>query len=147
MGTYLLQSEKNRIKKEIKEAFDTIVKGCESLDMDLAFKVFLNSPDFYMIGTDCSICDYQTYIDSNINYLKECSNFKLTTFSEEIKYLGRDMVIFSWIYKAEATLKTGDRDIIEKAGATFLFKKINGEWKVIYYHEASLPHIKIPKSL
>src|SRR3989304_4008939 len=99
METNLSQSEKNRIKKEVKEAFDTIIKGCESLDMDMAFKVFHNSPDFYMIGTDCSICDYQTYIDSNINYLKECSNFKLTTFNEEIKYLGRDMVIFSWIYK------------------------------------------------
>src|SRR3972149_3797478 len=33
METNLSQSEKNRIKKEVKEAFDTIIKGCESLDM------------------------------------------------------------------------------------------------------------------
>jgi hypothetical protein len=32
-------------------------------------------------------------------------------------------VIVSWIYKIIATLRTGDQDIWEKAGATFLFKK------------------------
>lgn len=99
-----------------------------------------------MIGIDCSICDYQSYINNNINYFKECSDFKLTTFNEEIKYHCRDMVIFSWIYKAEATLKTVDKGIYEKAGATFLFKKINYEWKVIYYRVAALPPKKISKS-
>ena len=138
MGIKLSGSEKNKIQKEVKKAFNTIIEGWESLDMDLAFKAFHNSPDFYMIGIDCSICDYQTYINNNINYFKECSSFKLTTFEEKIKFLDKDMAIYSWIYKAEATLKTGDRDIIEKACATLLFKKINKEWKVIYYHEAAL---------
>lgn len=145
MKTNLSESEKNRIKKEIEEAFNTIIIGCESFDMELAFKVFNNSPDFYMVGPDCSICDYQTYIENNKNYFKECSDFKLTTLNKKIKYLGSDMVFFTWVYKAEATLKTGGKDIFEKAAASFLFKKINDEWKVIYYHEAALPPKKIPE--
>ena len=147
MKTNLSQLEKDRIKKEIKEAFNNVVDECESLDMELAFRVFHNSPDFYMIAPDCSICDYRTYIDNNINYLRECSDFKLTTFDEKIKLLNSDMAVYSWIYKAEATLKTGDRDIVEKAAATFLFEKIDNEWKVTYYHEVSLPPIKVSKNI
>ncbi len=134
MGVNLLESEKSRIEKEIREAFNTVIEGCESLDMDLAFRVFHNSPDFYMIGPDCSFSDYSTYVNNNINYLEECSDFKLDTFDTKIKFLDSDMVILSWIYKAEATLKTGEKDVFEKAAATFLFKKIGNEWKVIYYH-------------
>lgn len=143
----LPNSEKDKIVKEVKEAFNTVVDGCESLDMELAFKVFYNSPDFYMIAPDCSICDYRTYVDNNIRYLKECSDFKLTTFNEKIKFLSSDRIVYTWIYKAEATLKTGDRDIVEKAAATFLFEKIDNEWKVIYYHEASLPPVRISVDL
>ena len=146
MAINLSKSEKDKIKKEVKGAFNTIIEGCETLDMDLAFKVFHNSPDFYMIGIDCSICDYQTYINNNINYLKECSSFKLTTFDEKMKLLNEDMVVYSWIYKAEAAFKNGNKDIIEKACATLLFKKINNEWKIIYYHEAALPPISISKN-
>ena len=146
MKLNLSEQKINKIQKEVKEAFNTITEGCESLDMDLAFKVFYNSPDFYMISIDCSICDYQTYINNNINYLKECSNFKLTTFNEKMKLLSEEMVVYSWLYKAEATLKNGDKDIIENAGATLLFKKIDNEWKVIYYHEAALPPISISKN-
>ena len=68
-----------------------------------------------------------------------CSNFKLTTFKEEIRVLNRDMAIFALAYGAEATLKTGERDIVENAGATFVFNKVNDEWKVVHYHESSLP--------
>jgi len=44
--------EKAQIHKEIKEAVNTLINGCENLDMDFAFDVFYNSPDFLMMGID-----------------------------------------------------------------------------------------------
>lgn len=131
------------IKQELKAAVDTLIRGCETLDMDLAFRVFLDAPDFRMIGMDGTLCDYRTYVDNNINYLSACSGFKLTTLNEEIKILDSDTAVFAWEYQAEAVLKTGDRDLIEKAGATFVFSKIGGEWKVVHYHESTLPPVRI----
>ena len=32
-----------------------------------------------------------------------------------------------------------EKNIWNKAGASFLFKKISDEWKIIYYHESALP--------
>jgi hypothetical protein len=135
--------EKEKIEGETRAAIETLITGCETLDMDLAFRAFSDSPDFLMMATDGSLCDYQTYVDSNVDYLETCSRFKLTTFKDEIRILRPDMAIFSWAYGAEATLKSGEKDIVEKAGASFVFRKVDEDWKVVYYHESSLPAIQV----
>ena len=78
-----------------------------------------------MIASDGYFYNYKTFLNNNKNYFEICSNFKLTTVKQEIKVLSDDSALVSWIYKVIATLKTGEQDIWEKAGATFLFKKIN----------------------
>ena len=141
----LSSAEQERIKEELRRAINTLIRGCETLDMEMAFGMFSNSPDFLMMGTDGSLCDYETYVKNNVDYLKTCSSFELTTFGQEIKILDRDTAIFSWAYGAKATLKTGEQDVVEKAGATFVFGKVENEWKVVYYHESSLPASRLPK--
>ena len=142
---HLSGSEKEKIRKELQEAISTLIAGCEALDMESAFGVFSSSPDFLMMGTDGSLCDYQTYLNNNIHYLVTCSNFELTTLNEEVRILDRDTAIFSWAYRAKATLKTGEQDIVENAGATFVFSRVNSEWKVVYYHESSVPPTRVSK--
>jgi len=95
-----------------------------------------------MIGTDGTCCDYETYLKNNLEYLKTCVSFELTTLGEKIKILNNVTTIYSWAYRAEATLMTGGKDIVDKAGATFVFQKINDLWKVVYYHESSVPPIR-----
>jgi hypothetical protein len=139
----LSMAEKEQLKKEINAAIDTLILGCENLDMELAFSMFADSPDFLMMGTDGSLCDYQTYLKNNIDYLMACTSFKLTTYRDEIRIINPGIVIYSWAYGAAATLKTGEQDIVDNAGASFVFKKINGAWKVVYYHESSSPPRRI----
>jgi hypothetical protein len=139
----LSSSETAKIEEEIRYAVQTVIQGCEALDMEKAFHLFLDLPDFLMIASDGSLCDYQTYIENNINYLSTCSSFKLTTIRQEVKVLDRDLALCSWIYKADAALNTGEHDLFEKAGATFVFNRIDGEWKVIHYHESALPPVRL----
>jgi hypothetical protein len=129
----LSNTVKEEIGKELREAIHTLIRGCGTLDMEMAFQIISDSPDFLMMGTDGSLCDYQTYLEDNKNYLMGCSNFKLATFKEEIRILDRELAIFSWAYGAEATLKTGERDLVENAGASFVFNKVDGEWKVVLF--------------
>ena len=142
----LSDAEEKKIEKELKGAISTLIAGCEALDMEAAFGIFSDSPAFRMMGTDGSLCDYRTYVNSNIDYLMACSSFKLTTFREEIRILAHNIAIFSWAYKAEATLKTGDQDVVENAGATFVFNKVDDTWKVAYYHESSVPTKRVTKA-
>ena len=142
-GDALSSAEMEQIEQELRAVINTLITGCEALDMEMAFGMFANAPDFLMMGTDGSLCDYQTYLNNNVDYLMACSAFKLTTFKAEIRPLSRDTAIFAWAYRAEATLKTGEKDIVEHAGASFVFRKVAGEWKVVYYHESSLPPVRM----
>ncbi|MBN2349038.1 MAG: nuclear transport factor 2 family protein [Bacteroidales bacterium] len=132
------ESAVSNIKIEVKKELDLLISGCEALDMELAFKAYSRNPEFFMIAGDGNYYDFQTFFENNKNYLATCSKFELETIKEDIKVLTDSLVIVSWVYKAVATLKTGRQDIWEKAGATFLFEKINGEWKIINYHESHL---------
>jgi hypothetical protein len=145
-GERLSGVEEEKIKAELREVVGILIAGCEALDMEMAFGMFSDSADFLMMGTDGSLCDHQTYVKNNVDYLMTCSRFELTTYREEIRVLSRDVAVFSWAYGARATLKTGEQDIVENAGATFLFGKVDGEWKVVYYHESSVPpkHVVAP---
>ena len=141
----LSSAEKDTITREIKAEISRLITGCEHLDMGMAFDMFLDAPDFLMMGTDGTLCDFNTYLKNNIDYLNTCAGFELTTFKEEIRILGPETAIFSWAYGVEATLKKGKMDIIENAGASFIFRKMDGKWKVVYYHESSVPPKRISR--
>ena len=111
--------------------------------MEVAFGMFADSLDFLMMGTGGALCDYQTYLGDNVNYLATCSAFKLTTLNREIRVLDHTTAIIAWAYQVEATLKTGEKDVIDHAGASFVFRKMGGAWKVVYYHESSVPPKRI----
>lgn len=110
--------------------------------MERAFQVFWNSPDFRMISMDGRLCDYHTYVQNNIDYLLTCATFALTTLQQEITVFTERYAICSWIYSVDATLKTGEHDRIKQAGASFVFHKIDEEWKVVYYQESTLPPMR-----
>ena len=139
MDAGLSNSEKEAITKQLKSAIGRLIRGCQTLDMEMAFDVFLNSPDFLMMGTDGTLFSYDQYLQNNLEYLQACDRFKLTTFKEEIRILDRQTATFAWAYAAEATLKTGEKEVVDNAGATFVFQNRAGAWKVVYYHESSLP--------
>ena len=138
--------EKQQIESGVRAAVDTVIAGCEALDMEMAFASFLDAPEFRMMRADGSLCDYGTYVKENVDYLSICASFDLTTVQTEIKVLAADLAIFSWVYKVVATLMTGEQDVFDNAGASFVFKKLGEEWKVIYYQESTQPPLHIPNS-
>ena len=132
------------IASEILQILGNLVEGCESLDMDLAYGMFSRSPDFLMMNTDGSVCDFGTFYKNDVEYLGACARFSLTTFGTEVRVIDHDTAVLAWSYRAEAVLKTGERDIVDKAGASFLFVRKNGEWKVEYYHQSTTPLRRLP---
>ena len=139
----LSSSEIAGIEKSLKDVVGGLIKGCETLDMELAFDLFWDSHDFRMIAMDGSMCDYQTYLRNNIEYLETCSSFELTTLQAEITVLASDLAVYSWIYQAKATLNSGEQDVVDKAGASFVFKRLGDTWKAIHYHESTLPPTRV----
>ena len=92
----LSAAETAQIQQEINAVMDTLITGCEDLDLDMAFGMFADAPEFLMMGTDGALCDYQTYLKNNVDYLRTCASFKLTTYRAEIRILDRETAIFAW---------------------------------------------------
>ena len=143
MGSRVSESERKTIEAGILALLDRLIAGCESLDMDAAFGPFSRSSEFRMIGADGALCDFATFYRNNVSYLETCSAFSLSTIAADVLVLRLDLAVLSWVYRAEATLAGGERDVIERAGATFVFEKRDGEWKAVRYHESSLQPVRV----
>ena len=137
MPSQLPPEDAERIEAEVLAVLDRLIDGCERLDMDLAFGIFDRSDTFRMVAGDGTVCSFADYYTNNIAYLETCAAFEIETIRTDVLVLRHDLAILTWSYRVEATLTSGARDIIDRAGATFVFELQDGQWKVVRYHESS----------
>jgi hypothetical protein len=60
------------------------------------------------------------------------ASVKWTTVRWECNVLTKDLIISTWVGKMEYMAKSGDKMKIDPLAYTDIFKKIEGQWKVIY---------------
>ncbi len=128
-----------RIERGVRAAVAQVIRGCEGLDLEMAFRPYLKTGTFRMVSRDGVLCDYPRFFRDNEGYLHRCSEFRLETLAEHLGVLGPDSAVFQWIYRAEAVFASGVSEVFDPAAATFVFKEMDGEWKIVYYHESGVP--------
>lgn len=72
-------------------------------------------------------------------YMDMCSTANFKSIKKINKVINRELVLNTLIYTLDAKFKTGDKIHYDQIGATFLFKKTNNKWMVIYFHESGNP--------
>ena len=138
--------EMNKIQNEINSELASLIEGCHELDLEKIFRPFSKDPDFYMIAADGKSYSYQEFYNNNKSYFDNLSAFRITTIKKDITVLSSDYVLVSWIYSVVATGKEGWQDIMDSAGATFLFKKVGSDWKVVKYQESTATPQRVDKT-
>ncbi len=137
MAERVSDADRSRIESEVLGVLDRLVTGCRGLHMDLAFGMFDRSNAFRMVAGDGTVCTFSEYYANNMAYLETCAAFSIETLQADVLAMRPDLAVVTWSYRVEAALKNGAHDIIDRAGATFVFEKQGVEWKVIRYHESS----------
>ncbi len=125
-------------KNEIKGAVNAIIQGLEKLDAEVLFQSYSNSPDFILFTTDGTMADYRVAKNHHVQWFKSLSSLKVTTVADEIRFLSGDVAVCAWHAKFAMTLKTGGEPKGDFA-ITFVFKKIDNHWKVVYQQTSALP--------
>lgn len=133
----LTPQDQNTAKKEISAVVKLINQNLEKMDVEALFQSYSDSSDF--ITTDGSMANLQVFKNHNAAWFNSLAVLKVTTFSENYRFLPGNIVICSWTGKYEMTLKTGEQLKISKFGTTYIFRKIDNKWKVIHQHASSLP--------
>jgi ketosteroid isomerase-like protein len=138
----LTPQEQDAAKKEIREVVNLIVQAANKMDLEALMQPYLNSPDFIVCNTDGSMGDYQGAKNGAAETFKSLAALKYTTVKEEFRFLPNNIVICAWLGTCEMTLKTGEHSKIDTYAVTFVFRKIDNQWKVIYSHESALPPVQ-----
>lgn len=135
----LTDIEKDSIIKEVKKDFYAMVEACNSADIDNALRLYWNATDFLGVASDGSIVDYPQFKKANEEYFGSIVSQKFVTLKENFKFLDDNHILSSWQGTNEAILKSGEKMAFSSFGVTSIFQKIDGSWKIVYFHESGLP--------
>lgn len=128
----LNQKQKDHIKKEITELFDTIMIKFEQMDAEAAMQYY--SPNFVAYGVDGNKYTLQKVKEQYIQLFKSATSYKWTTYSLDFVVITKDIVVITVDGKNETIWKSGSKLIFDPSHYTFAFEIIKDKWKLCYHH-------------
>ena len=131
------EKEKEIARKEISNIAKVIIESAERVDIQAALEPYLNSPEFIVVNPDGSCDNYDNFKIKGIEAFEQFTAYNQTTIKEEYRFLNKDLVLYTWIGKAEIELKTGEKINFESYVGTMLFRKLSNKWKITYAHESA----------
>jgi hypothetical protein len=134
----LTQQQKDQIKSDVKAVLDSILARVDRLDPGWA-DYYVDSPDWGMANADGSRWDYKTFVKNVPEAFKTMTSYKWITTRQDFSFMTKDMVICAWDGKDETIMDTGDKVIYDPHAMTAVFKKIAGQWKIVYSHDSGNP--------
>ncbi|NWF89556.1 MAG: nuclear transport factor 2 family protein [Ignavibacteriaceae bacterium] len=139
--TQMTPQDQETAKKEISEGVKVIIQNLEKMNAEALFQSYSNSPYFMFLTTDGSMVGLQEAKNHHAAWFKSLSSLKVTTIKDEFRFLPGNIVICGWQGKFELTIGSGQLLKIDKFGITFIFSKIDNQWKVIHQHSSALPPV------
>jgi len=136
----MTSQEQEAAKKELTEVVNAIIQGLETMDAEVLFQSYSNSPDFILFTTDATMADYQMAKNHNAEWFKSLSSLKVTTVKEEFRLLQDNVAVCAWHATFDMTFKAGGSPKMDFA-ITFIFNKIENHWKVVYQQTSILPPV------
>lgn len=126
------------IKSEIKGHMEVVIEGLETNDPDKLFRDFWQSDGatFYLNGM--AMTGYDKILDGFRQGMKSRQNTKITLNSEEIMVLGPGVAMHLAEFTNDMILEN-DSTVALKGYWSAVFRKIDGQWKVIHVHESFNP--------
>ena len=136
-NSYVPDKEKERIKTEVKEVINTLITGCEQVNLDIVCRTYYDSPDFKYIYNG-NIFGYKDMVNAMQPIFNILTGQKFTIFNEYYNILDRSTVLYTASCKLIAYFKDGHTVVADPAAAQFILKKIGKEWKIICTVESTV---------
>jgi hypothetical protein len=126
----LSESQKEKIRNEVKPVVGAIIKGAEEANFDLLASSSYDSPDYTYINGG-RVYSYRELNDGFKPVFATLSNQKVTMASEKYAVLDKSTVLYTVVARWEMNFKDGHSVIQEPWVNQFVFKKIDGKWKAV----------------
>lgn len=136
-GRPLSDTEKDKIKGEVKEVVNTVFKGSEEANADMIIGTYLDSPDFVFTWNGNSF-GYKPCIDLLKFVFGTLKNQKFTVVDEKYVVLDNSTVMVTVINKCLMNYKDGHSVLLDPWISQFIIKKTDYKWKVISLSESGI---------
>lgn len=137
--TTMTEDESHDVIKEVKAVSDKLGKYSEQAKLDSFLSCYDNSPYFLHFSADGVMRNYEGFKNICSEYYLALEHQTLSTITEKFNVLDTDLVITGWSGNIIAHMKNGDIMNMYHYSISNLFKKLNGQWRIIHSHESSLP--------
>ena len=134
----LTTKKEQAVIKEIKSIMNTTIKGFNTLNVDSVFKD-MNSMGFSRFINNGIILDNydSTYMTVKKIYSK-LKTLNVVVSDESYTVLSLNSVLFSASFK-EDLIDNNNRMTSNQGAMTFVFKRIDNNWKMIHVHQSFFP--------
>lgn len=133
----LSDAQKEKIKGEVKEVVNTIIKGCKEADFDIIMEQCLDSPDFVYINNGYAL-SYKEILEGMKPVFTALRNQEVTIIDEKYTFLDESTVIYTTNCKFIENYKDGHSNLLDPIVMQFTFEKIDNKWKMINGVESSV---------
>ncbi len=133
----LTQQQRDQIKTEVKAVNDSILAQYRRLDDRSSLQYFWDSPEFLYCRVDGSTSDFQTLKSASEWCDSAISVCKITLIHEEFPIVTKDQVVYFFTSNGQVIYKSGDGMNFDKDAQTFVYRKIDGNWKIVFMHESA----------
>jgi hypothetical protein len=130
-------AQKEKIKGEVKEVVNTIVKNGEEANFDILSGLFHNSPDFVALFNGNPFT-YQQFVDMGKSLFSTLINQEGTILDEKYIVLDNSTVLFTANSKWLMNFKDGHAILEDPWAMQYVFKKVDNEWKIISFNESGV---------
>jgi hypothetical protein len=127
----LSDAQKEKIKREVKEVVNTIIRSAEEANFDMMIEPLYDSPDF-VFYTNGLTFNYQDVLAMKSAF-EQVLNQKITIIDEKYTFLDNSSVIYTSNITSAVNYKDGHSTILKPEALEFIFKKIDNQWKIIHY--------------
>lgn len=124
-------ADKDKIKGEIKEVVNKMFKGNEEANIDMVVDPFLDSPEFVFLIHGYAL-SYKQLVEGIRPIFNTLLNQKVTIVNEKYAFLDKSTVLYTINCKLLENFKDGHSSLNDPTAILYVFKKIKGNWKIIY---------------
>jgi len=128
-----------KIIAEVKKAADALSTYSASSQLDSLLACYADVKDFRAFSADGIMRNFDEFRKIATGFYDSVSRQQVSTIREDFSVIDSNLVIVSWLGNIDAFFKNGNTMKMKNYGVTFVFKKIDNQWKVIHSHESSLP--------
>ena len=114
-----------------------IIQSNEIGNFEKAIEPYLDFPAFISISNG-QMSDYKKFMIENKYYFEAIKSQKFSNSKMIYTYINSKNVIITWSCLAIIHMKDEHELKIDPYTATFIFKKVNELWKVIYAHGSGI---------